>query len=122
MRATPISLAKAKTSKPDSSATKSSTLPAFDKLYWFRIGLAFVAGILAFYVSRLDLVDSLWNGITVGLGFYLISYYVARYGFYRKLGKEYFGKFYTTGIGGFAMVFLFTWILSFTLAHYSAAV
>jgi hypothetical protein len=78
-----------------------------------------VAGALAYFVSRLDAVDSLWNGITVGLGFYLISYYTARYGFYRKTGREYLSKFYTTGIGGFALVFLFTWILSFTLAHYS---
>ena len=84
------------------------------------MGLA--AGLLAYYVSILDAVDSLWNGVTVGLGFYLISYYAARYGLYRKLGKEYFSKYYTIGIGGYALVFLFTWILSFTLVHYGAVV
>lgn len=79
------------------------------------------AGTLAYYVSTLDPADSLWNGLTIGLGFYLVSYYVARYAMYRKLGREYFGKFYTMGIGVFILIFLFTWILFFTYVHYSGA-
>ncbi len=72
-------------------------------------------GVLATIVSRIDPPSAVWNGATVAMGFYLISYYVARYGIYRKIGKEFFTKFYTTGIGGFVMVFLFTWVLLFTL-------
>ena len=80
-----------------------------------------MAGMLAYVVSELDAVDSLWNGLTIGLGFYLVSYYVARYAMYRKLGREYFSKFYSTGIGIFILIFLFTWILLFTYVHYSVA-
>jgi uncharacterized membrane protein YeaQ/YmgE (transglycosylase-associated protein family) len=108
-------LAKAKTSRPDSSATKAGSAVPFDKLYWIRIGFGAIAGILADWVSGLDASNALWNGITVGLGFYLASYYLARYGVYRKSDGGNFSKFYTTGIGGFIMVFLFTWILLFTL-------
>ncbi len=86
----------------------------FDKLYWLRIGSGALAGALAYYVSSLDMGNALYNGITVAIGIFLVTYYLARYGLYRKLGKEYFTKFYTTGIGGYIMVFLFTWILLFT--------
>ena len=88
----------------------------FDKLYWLRIGLGALAGVLADWVSVLDAPNALWNGVTVALGCYLVSYYVARYAIYRKTDKKYFSKFYTTGIGGFIMVFLFTWIILFTLS------
>lgn len=90
----------------------------FDKLYWLRIGFGAIAGVLADLISILDMTNAFWNGVTVAIGLYLASYYIARYVMYKKTGKEYFSKFYTTGIGGFIMVFLFTWILLFTLGAY----
>jgi hypothetical protein len=78
--------------------------------------LGAVAGVFAAWVSGLDAANAFWNGITIGLALYVVSFYLARYAFYRRLGKEYFNKIYTTGIGGFVMIFLFTWILLFTLA------
>ncbi len=72
------------------------------------------AGALAWYISNLDMANALWNGATVAMGFYIASFYVARYAMYRKLGREYLTKFYTTGIGAFIMIFLFTWIALFT--------
>jgi len=61
------------------------------------------------------------SGISIGIAFYLVSYYLARFTWYRGLGREGQGKVYTTGIGSFVMVFLFAWILFFTLqaARYS---
>ncbi len=91
----------------------------FDKLYWFRIGFGVVAGVLADVVSGLDTANALWNGMTVGIAFYLLTYYAARYVLYRGLGKEHFSKMYTTGVGSFIMAFLFTWILLFTYFLYS---
>ena len=55
------------------------------------------------------------NGISIGILFYLISYYLARFGWYKGVPREGQGKLYTTGIGGFLMIFLFTWIFFFTL-------
>jgi hypothetical protein len=54
-------------------------------------------------------------GLLTGIIFYMGSYYVARLIWFRKLAKEDVGKIYSTGIGGFVLVFLFTWILLFTL-------
>ena len=55
------------------------------------------------------------SGVSIGILFYLISYYLARFTWYKGLGRERQGKIYTTGIGGFIMIFLFTWMLFFTL-------
>lgn len=51
----------------------------------------------------------------MGVIVYFVSYYVARYGLYRSIERKDYGKLYSTGIGVFAMIFLFTWILLYTL-------
>jgi hypothetical protein len=104
-------LASTKTSKPDSSATKTQPLAAFDKLYWLRIGLAALGG-----TGTELLVGTDWTtGLTIAIAVYLASYYLAWFGWYRGVPKEQQGKIYTTGVGGFVLVFLFTWMLFFTL-------
>ena len=46
---------------------------------------------------------------------YLVTFYLARFTWYKGSSREVQGKVYTTGIGGFVLVFLFTWMLFFTL-------
>jgi hypothetical protein len=90
---------------------QAQPLPSFDKLYWSRLGLAALAGFLAEVIVGTDYA----SGISLGILFYLISYYGARFTWYKGLPREGQGKIYTTGIGGYLLVFLFTWILFFTL-------
>ena len=85
-----------------------------------RIALGVVSGVAADYLSGLDPPNALVNGVAVGLVFFMASYYAARYGIYRNLPRDQFAKLYTTGIGGFIMAFLFTWVLVFTYFVYSA--
>jgi len=83
-----------------------------------RIGLAALAGLLAQV-----LVGSDWGTrVSLGIAVYLLSYYLARFTWYRGLDKQGQGKVYTTGVGSFTLVFLFTWMILFTLqtAGYSA--
>ncbi len=56
------------------------------------------------------------DGLLIGVIFYLASYYLARYLWFKKLARENLMKIYSTGIGGYVLAFLFTWILLFTLA------
>ncbi len=109
-----ISLTSAKTSKPDSSATQVLPPTAFDKLYWARIVLAMAGGVLADTAQALIGTD-FFTGISIGIGVYLASYYVARFTWYRRADQSAQAKVYSTGWGGFIMVFLFTWMLLFTL-------
>jgi len=86
--------------------------PPFDKLYWLRIGLGVVAGLLTYTIVGADYI----NGISVGILVYLVSFYAVRYTWYKGLSRQFQGKIYTTGLGGYVGLFLFTWILLFTIA------
>ncbi len=77
-----------------------------------RIGMAVLGGLTAYQVFGTDYL----NGMLVAIIFYLASYYLARYLWFRELNRDDVSKIYSTGIGGFVLVFLFTWILLFTLA------
>lgn len=85
------------------------------------MGLAAVGGLLAEVVTTATngsgaVVSADWStGLMIGLIFYFISYYLARFTWYRGVNREGQGKVYSTGIGGFILVFLFAWILLFTL-------
>jgi hypothetical protein len=110
-------LAKAKTSKPESSTTKVSATTPFDKLYWLRIGLGALGGFLAKTIFTPSLTQADYvDGALLGFIVYFASYYIARFAWYRHLEQANLSKLYTTGIGGFIMIFLFTWMLCFTLS------
>ena len=87
---------------------------AFDKLYWARIGSAVLAGVLTEALQSVAGTD--WTiGVTIGIGMYLLTYYVALFTWYRGIPREKQGKVYSTGVGGYVMTFLFNWMLIFTL-------
>ncbi|MGD0319246.1 MAG: hypothetical protein ABSB56_06095 [Nitrososphaerales archaeon] len=102
----------AKTSKPASSVTKVTAPLPFDKLYWLRIGLGVLGGLAA---DRVFAPGDYVDGLLIGVIFYLASYYVARYVWFKDLARENLSKIYSTGIGSYVLAFLFTWILLFTL-------
>lgn len=54
-------------------------------------------------------------GVSVAIGIYLVTYYGALFTWYKGIPRAQQGKVYSTGIGGFVLVFLFTWMLIFTL-------
>ncbi len=86
----------------------------FDKLYWLRIGSGLGGGLLAELAVRAPGSDYSW-GLLVGVMVYLATYYVARFSWYRKVEAANLTKLYSTGVGGYAMLFVFTWIFLFTL-------
>jgi hypothetical protein len=73
--------------------------------------LGVLGGLTAFRVFGPDYI----NGLLVGIIFYLVSYYIARYLWFKGLARDNLGKIYSTGIGSYVMTFLFTWILLTTL-------
>ena len=75
------------------------------------MGLAALAGFGAEILVGSDYT----SGITIGIAFYLASYYLARFTWYKHVATDKLGKIYSTGVGGFIMVFLFSWMLFFTL-------
>jgi hypothetical protein len=81
-----------------------------------RLGFGALFGIGAAFIfsgnpKQVDLTD----GVLLGVLGYLTSYYVARFVWFRKVEQENARKIYTTGIGSYAMLFVFSWVLLFTL-------
>lgn len=106
-------------------------LNALDKIYWSRAGLGVVGGALAELLTgcKFELSTSgaysgacvggaspdYSTGVLIGLFLFLASYYFFRATLGKNLGKDEQRKIYTSGIGSYAMLFLFTWILLFSL-------
>lgn len=55
------------------------------------------------------------TGIIIGMFIFLASYYALKATIGKKFAKEEQRKVYTTGVGSFVMLFVFTWVLLFTL-------
>ncbi len=82
-----------------------------DKIYWFRVVMGAVAGTLADLFFGSDYT----NGILIALILFLGSYYASRYLWGKSFTKAQMTKLYTTGMGSYVMLFLFSWLLLFTL-------
>jgi len=76
-----------------------------------RLGFAALGG----FGAAILVGEDFTSGISIGIAMYLVSFYVARFTWYRNSTREVQGKIYTTGIGGFILLFLFTWLLFFTI-------
>ncbi len=85
------------------------------KLYWLRVALGIVAGllsaVLATYVYPASDYTPLLNSITVALALYVVTYYLLRTSLKDKVEKQ--SKILTTAIG----MYFFTWITFFVLLY-----
>ena len=105
-----LSLSKPKNPKPASPPKPLAPIPSFERLYWLRLGFAALAGYAAFAIAA-----DPSTGLSIGIAMYLVSFYFARLTWYKGVPREGQGKIYTTGIGSFILVFLFTWLFLFTV-------
>ena len=85
-----------------------------DKIFWLRaifgIFTGLILGILTVYISFGG-----QNGALFAILMYITSYYVARIIVGAEIPPKDSRKLFTTGIGSFILLFLFTWILVNTL-------
>lgn len=85
------------------------------KLYWLRVVLAIVAGLItglaAVYLYPASDYTPLLNSITIALAIYIISYYVLKGRLKDKIAQQ--SKILSTAIG----MYFFTWITCFVLFY-----
>ncbi|GEM_PF-2522554 len=92
-------------------------------LYSIRIGLGIVAGLLCTLENyfrqipgdKLGDINIFLTGLSYALLFYVLSYYVLKRRFIKKVEKP--SKVFTMGIGGYFLTWIVAWNLFFTLAH-----
>ena len=106
-------------SKPDPTedpVDKSATKKLTDRLFWLRIALANIGGVIATFAFEdiVDVEEKRWTSIGFMIMLFIASAIVAKSWKIRIANKK---KYVTTGIGSFVFMYLFSWIVSHTLVH-----
>jgi multidrug transporter EmrE-like cation transporter len=89
-----------------------------DKLFWIRMGLAAMAGVAAtFLFESIDGEERRWASIGFMIVTFIASVVIGK-GMRIGLPSSDRKKLVTTGIGSYVFIYLFMWILSYTLTHH----
>jgi len=110
----------------DMPSTESETTPAQEelvkkranKLFWLRIGFALIGGTMATFLFEGIEHDEQhrWTSIGFMIILFLVTCFIAK-GMKINFPKSDRKKIVTTGIGSFIFLYLFAWIMSFTLLN-----
>lgn len=89
-----------------------------DRLFWVRIGLAAIGGVIAtFLFESIEGEERRWASIIFMIVIFVVSAIIGK-GMKIGLPPSDRKKLVTTGIGTYVFVYLFMWILSYTLIHH----
>ncbi len=102
---------------PVSVAEKSEKDKKLNKLFWMRIALAIIAGTAAtFLFEGIEGEDRRWASIGFMIVIFFGSVIVAK-GMKMQLPSSDRKKVVTQAIGSYVFLYLFSWIVSYTLIH-----
>lgn len=102
---------------PVSIAEKSEKDKKLNKLFWMRVALAIIAGTAATFIFEdIEGEDRRWASI----GFMIIIFFgtiIIAKGMKMQLPSSDRKKVVTQAIGSYVFLYLFSWIVSYTLTH-----
>ena len=101
-----------------SDEQKNITKKRTDKLFWMRIGFAIIAGSSATFLFEgiEDNEEHRWSSIAYMIIIFIITCFMAK-GMKIGFPKSDRKKLVTTGIGSYIFMYLFAWIMSYTLLN-----
>lgn len=101
---------------PDiSEAEKNAKDKKLSKLFWMRIALAIIAGISATFIFEdIEGEDRRWSSIGLMIVLFLGTIIIAKG---MKLPSSDRKKVFTQAIGSYVFLYLFSWIVSYTLVN-----
>ena len=83
-------------------------------IYWSRVGFGVVAALVCvFLIDVENVANPLISGMSVGILFYLVTYYILKWQFMTKVEKP--SKVGTMGIGAYFLTWIVAWVLFYTL-------
>lgn len=85
-----------------------------DQLFWVRVVLGFIAGLISGIMTFFNYMA--YIGLLLALMMYIVSYFIAKYMIKLDLPKDSSYKIFTTGLGSFIILWLFTWIIYYTIS------
>ena len=102
---------------PVSEAEKSEKDRKLNKLFWMRVVLAVIAGTSATFIfADIEGEERRWASIGFMIIVFFASIIVAK-GMKMQLPHSDRKKLVTQAIGSYIFLYLFTWIVSYTLVH-----
>jgi len=101
-------------SEEQQNITKKRT----NMLFWLRIGLALIGGASATFLFEgiEDTEEHRWSSIIFMIVLFIITCFIAK-GMKINFPKSDRKKLVTTGIGSFIFMYLFAWIMTYTLLN-----
>ena len=88
-----------------------------NKLFWLRIALALIAGTAATFIfDSIEGEDRRWASVAFMIIIFIVSVGIAK-GMKMQLPRSDRKKLVTTAIGSFVFLYLFSWIVSYTLVN-----
>jgi len=103
---------------PVSSQEEILTKKRTNVLFWMRIAFALIGGAIATFAfdSIEDSEEKRWTSIIVMIGLFVATCVIAK-GMKINFSRADRKKLVTTGIGSYIFLYLFAWILSYTLLN-----
>jgi len=96
---------------------KSRTKYMINTLFWLRVALAIIGGIAATFIfDSLEGEDRRWASIAFMIIIFIVSIGIGK-GMKMQLPRSDRKKLVTTAIGSFVFLYLFSWIVSYTLVN-----
>ena len=101
-------------SEEQQNITKKRT----NMLFWMRIGFALIGGVIATFLFEgiEDSEEHRWTSIIFMIVLFIITCFIAK-GMKINFPKSDRKKLVTTGIGSFIFMYLFAWIMTYTLLN-----
>ena len=88
-----------------------------DKLFWLRVGFAVIAGTLAtFLFESIQGEERRWASIVFMIIVFIVTVFIAK-SMKIQLPSSDRKKIVTQGIGSYIFLYLFVWILTYTIVH-----
>ena len=102
---------------PVSIAEKSEKDKKLNKLFWMRVVLAIIAGTAATFIFEdIEGEDRRWASIGFMIAIFFGTVIIAK-GMKMQLPSSDRKKVVTQAIGSYVFLYLFSWIVSYTLTH-----
>ena len=109
--------------KPEKVLSDAETVEykkKLDKLFWIRIGVAVIAGTAATFIFEpIEGEERRWASIGFMIILFIITIGIGK-GMKMQLPSSDRKKLVTQGIGSYVFLYLFMWIVSYTLVNLSA--
>ena len=112
----PVEKSEEKPDPTEDPVDKSATKKLTDRLFWLRIALANIGGVIATFAFEdiADVEEKRWTSIGFMIMLFIATAIIAKGWKIRIANRK---KYVTTGIGSFVFMYLFSWIVSHTLVH-----